>query len=150
MVVENCEAVLIDSATEVLETMYFTSVFGLAEPDGPSAEPSLSAQLAFRGDAAGTFGVDAPMNTARTLAANFLAGEEDEVSETQCAEVLCELANMICGATLLRLGANSRFDLSHPEIKQERWKQQCGTGIARAALQLDNGVLEIWIKTEKL
>jgi hypothetical protein len=149
MVVENCEAVLIESASEVLETMYFSSVFGLANAEGLPDEPWLSAQLAFRRHSAGTFGLDVPMNTARTLAANFLACDEDEVSDTQCAQVVCELANIICGATLLRLGSNSRFDLSHPEVQRNNYREECRDATTRVTLQLDNSILEIWLKPEK-
>jgi len=40
---------------------------------------------------------------ARTIAADFLAAAEAEPTAAQIDDVICEMANMICGAALSRL-----------------------------------------------
>jgi hypothetical protein len=38
------------------------------------------------------------------------------MADQQAAQILCELANMLCGATLSRLAPNGRFDLETPRM----------------------------------
>ena len=100
-------------AMEVLETMFFTSV--LDEPEPAAPQPSISASLVFRGAPSGTFQIDIPENAARGLAADFLGAEIEEVPLERAREVVCELANMLCGSILTHIGPDARFELSHPE-----------------------------------
>ena len=109
---------------EVLETMCFTTVLSSAEgyaPPGPRSEaPAVAAELSFEGNLKdnppGQFHVSLHRNVARMVAAGFLAREEAEVSEEQSEEVVCELANMICGFVLSHLESRSTFRISHPEL----------------------------------
>ncbi len=108
-------ASLLTAATDVLEAMYFTSVMGLSE-DGV-AGAGWRSQLAFQGELSGTFRLGMNGETARLLAANFFGEEESEVSETAVADMVGEMANMICGSVLSRMETESHFKLTHPEVE---------------------------------
>jgi CheY-specific phosphatase CheX len=103
--------------TEVLETMFFTSVVDTCPGRGvPAGAPAVSSRLTFRGDPSGVFEIGITQDAARSLAASFLGEEEQELSEGRAGDVVCELANMLCGSVLSRIGGDFTFDLSHPEI----------------------------------
>jgi CheY-specific phosphatase CheX len=102
---------------EVLETMFFTSVLDTCASRGvPAGMPSVSSRLTFRGDPSGVFEIGITHDAARSLAASFLGEEEQDLSEGRAGDVVCELANMLCGSVLSRIGSDFTFDLSHPEI----------------------------------
>jgi CheY-specific phosphatase CheX len=136
---------LIDSTSEVLETMYFTEVTGRSGSTDVSGE-CFTARIDYSGHAAGAFGICIPLGTARDLAANFLGTDESTVSIEQAREVTGELGNMICGAVLNRLVPNGRFELSHPEVTCGRWNSKAPASF----LQLDNGMLAAWFYSEQL
>ena len=70
-----------------------------------------------QGARSGEFRVAVAPAAARSVACNFLGAEdESEITETQVGDVICELANMICGSALSRLSGDLAFDLSHPEL----------------------------------
>lgn len=142
-----CEA-LTDSAAEVLESMFFTSPAGDAAPEAASGGPWISAALSFRGNPSGRFGVDVRLDTGRRIAASFLGQEEDALTETQAGEVVCELANMICGSVLSRLERESRFELSQPKIGLAGASRPDTPG-ARRVVELEEGPLAIWLELEE-
>lgn len=104
--------IFLESASEVLETMFFTAVLG----DHAEAELAgmVAVALGFHGDSSGKFGIAVPAQTGRQIAANFLG--LDEVSDAQVVEVVGELSNMLCGTVLSRFSNGSRFELQHPEM----------------------------------
>jgi len=108
---------LFDSAEEVLENMFFTGIAAGGPPCPGIVGPWISARLSFRGNPSGTFGVSVPLETGRKIAASFLGMDADAVTEPQTGEVICELANMLCGSVLSRVEKEVRFDLSHPELE---------------------------------
>jgi hypothetical protein len=144
MVAQECEAVLAEAASEVLETMYFTGVLRQAEEPEVYRDGWLSVRLAFSGPDNGSFGVRTPGEVARTLASNFLGVDEEDIRERQMGEVLCELANIVCGAALVRLAGDARFSLTHPEIHADGPAQEATTVV----LELDTGLLEVWFHPE--
>ncbi len=109
-------APLLETATrEVLETMFFTSVFGLS-PE-PVPEPRFNVRIVFSGSPPGVFRMSVSSTTARSIAANFLGAErEADVNEAQTGNVIRELANVICGHTLSRLESGATFELGSPEL----------------------------------
>ena len=115
MTTTDLDKALSDSAEEVLETMFFATVIGEASPAELIHPASAAARLVFHGKPSGIFTVAACPVAARSLAAAFLALDEDEVSQERAAEVVCELANMICGSVLSRLEPDELFELEHPE-----------------------------------
>lgn len=147
MPADELNQILSESAGEVLETMFFTSVLGETF-EKPGAAGWISATLSFRGSPSGRFGVRVPPDSARRIAAGFLGLEEEEVSAAQTGEVVCELCNMLCGSVLSRLEKDSLFELSHPEI------DLAGVGCpevhtACRLLELEDGVLGAWLALER-
>ncbi len=161
---------------EVLETMCFTSVLAsgegtvpasgdgaapapeggagpageLAVPaDADAAAPTCTAELRFRGDPSGQCRVRVPWNLARVMGAGFLGCEETEVSDSQTEEVVCELANMICGSVLSRLESEATFQITHPElVPPERGAGFEGAGINRW-FDLGDGILTVSLELQR-
>jgi CheY-specific phosphatase CheX len=139
---------LAESASEVLEIMYFTGVTGSEEP-APSPEGEwICARLDFQGGRSGSLGVRAPLPTARVLAESFLGAEPETVTELQCVEVLGEMTNMICGNVLSRLAKEELFALSHPQPEPPDWNGQWGNHTVASIFQLDDGALGVWLDWE--
>ena len=89
------------------------------------------------------------METGRRIAASFLGAEEAEVTEAQIGEVVSELANMLCGSVLSRVEKETRFELSHPEVGPTEIACQEGGQSARRLLELDEGVMALWLHLEQ-
>jgi CheY-specific phosphatase CheX len=131
--------VLRGAAEQVLETMFFAAV----SPEAPEAagEPRVAARLSFRGEPSGTFAVSLSEAAARAIAANFVGAEkEDDLEPARVAEVVAELANMICGSVLSRLESESEFDLGPPEPVSPLEDPHAGKTLVRT-LALERGVL---------
>src|SRR5690242_5541323 len=97
--------------TDVLETMFFTSVLEIcASPGVPARTPAVSSRLTFRGHPSGVFEIGIAQDAARRLAASFLGEEEQDLSEGRLGDVVCELANMLCGSVLSRIGSDFTFE----------------------------------------
>jgi hypothetical protein len=109
-------ALLGQTARDILETMFFVSPEDAAEPN-PCPADLLTAELRFEGALSGWFGIHVQETCARSLAGNF-AGIMDpgELRPETMVEVLCELANMVCGATLSRMDPDAIFKLSSPRL----------------------------------
>jgi CheY-specific phosphatase CheX len=108
---------LLSTATaDVLETMFFTPVIGEAGAVGATPAPALAARLSFSGAKQGTLAVRISAQAAETIAASFLGEEEGQPAPLKILDVICELANMICGSVLSRLDSEAHFELGHPEL----------------------------------
>jgi len=148
MVSSELGQVLSDSAAEVLESMFFTTLMEDSETGENPPGRRISARLSFHGNAPGCFGVRIPLETARKMTASFLGLEEDAVTESQIGEVVCELANMLCGSVLSRLEKETRFELSQPEIEPP--EALCpADATAYRALRLEEGSLALWLQLER-
>ena len=138
------DQMLFDSAAEVLETMFFTTVVGDAGNEACGA-PWISAALSFRGNPPGEFGVRVPVASARRIAASFLGLDEESLLEPQIGEVVCELANMLCGSVLSRLERETRFELSRPELAAH--ETGCPEGhTACRVVEIEDGALGMWLE----
>jgi CheY-specific phosphatase CheX len=134
-----------ESASEVLETMFFA---GVAEEAAEESDVALvSAELTFHGSPSGKFGVRVPLATGRTIASSFLG--VDEASDDQVSEVVCELTNMICGSVLSRIEAGARFELLHPEVDLQNmdWRQH--EGAVGFTFALEEGTVTLWMAEMK-
>jgi len=140
------DAWLESSVGEVLESMCFLSIMGNAPATESSTPEWLSCSLQFTGDPSGYFGVRAPWATARVIAANFLGEEEQELSEQQTVEVICEVANMACGAMLAHLNPKRTFALSSP-LRDLAFTERSPAedGICRT-FELDEGMVDAWLE----
>jgi CheY-specific phosphatase CheX len=109
-------ALLSAAASDVLETMFFTPVMGETEVSLTPPASAVAARLYFAGARPGTFALRVTEPAAASIAANFLGEEVSEPTPGQVRDVICELANMICGSALSRLDSEAHFDLGHPEL----------------------------------
>lgn len=123
------QAALAAAVEEVLETMCFISVHASGEGAAPTdaaenltafndegCAQALTSEVRFEGNSPGAFRVSLPLRLAQSAGSGFLALDEPEATAAQAGEVVCELANMICGSVLGRLEHSTIFRLSHPEL----------------------------------
>jgi CheY-specific phosphatase CheX len=73
-------------------------------------------ELTFEGEPSGALFLSLSAPAARQIAADFLGIDESAVSAAQTADVVCELANMICGSVLSRVESAARFRLASPRV----------------------------------
>ena len=138
------------ASTEILEKMFFIEVDGETESI-PSAvgENQVGACLTFQGDPPGWLRLRVTQPAARSMAADFLGVEANEISASKVQEVVCELANMICGSVLSRVESTSDFRLASPQIWEET---QTAAATVRAAchnIPLPGGTLQVEMAMEK-
>jgi CheY-specific phosphatase CheX len=104
------------AAADVLETMFFSPVMGEAASGMGEPAPFMAARLQFSGRRCGAFTVRVSESAAQVIAANFLAEETNVPTTEQVREVICELANMICGSVLSRMDRGAHFELGPPAL----------------------------------
>ena len=140
---DQLQQIFIESASEVLETMFFVGALGeSSEP--PVAADLVSAELIFNGAPSGRFGVQMPPLTAKLIASNFLGKEAEDITEAEPGQVTGELANMICGSVLSRVEASARFELLHPVILPPG-QGSPHPGAINSILELEEGVMVLWM-----
>jgi len=139
------EQVLRDSVNEVLEKMFF--IRSLGDSPSASAESELIAHLTFEGHPCGSFTLRAGRAAARSITADFLGAEEDELTDEQVGEVICELANMICGSALSRIESDFHFRLASPVLLSAPPKDR--GAVVSQAVELYNGALAATMNIEE-
>jgi CheY-specific phosphatase CheX len=102
------------AASEVMETMFFLELNPRSKGECDSAAPQRNALVPFTGGVIGGFRLGMSADTAQRLANDFLPGSELEDIPSSKGTVVGELANMICGNLLSRLGKQEIFHLSAP------------------------------------
>jgi CheY-specific phosphatase CheX len=137
MQTSNLDQLISASASEVLETMFFTGVMG--ETSDLPADP-ITTRLHFRGNPSGSFGLSLSHDSSRQIAAGFLAEEEQDISQSQVDEVICELTNMLCGSLLSRIESETSFELSHPELAPLPEHPEYSRNF-----EIENGTLGVWL-----
>jgi CheY-specific phosphatase CheX len=138
--------VLEDSVRETLDAMFFTACLGAPEP-GVAPLPEMAAQVVFEGSPSGRLTLRMAAGAARSLAANFLGEEEEAVSERQVGDVLCELANMVCGFVLSRVESAAEFRLGAPRVLEPGVADRRPGAIVHA-VETGAGVLEAVLEME--
>jgi CheY-specific phosphatase CheX len=105
----------VSKATEdVLSTMFFTFVDEV--PADAGDQPGIETRIAFRGHLAGSLALRCSTDAVAEMASNLLGLEADTPpSATEQEAVMMELANMICGAVLSKIGSEGLFELLPPE-----------------------------------
>jgi CheY-specific phosphatase CheX len=141
------QQIFLESAGEVLETMFFTGV--VEEDSKESGVAMVSAELAFLGTLSGRFGVRVPHSTGRQIASSFLGLDESELAEEQIGEVVCELTNMVCGSVLSRVEAGARFELKHPEVDPQNTDWRRHKDAVGSTFGLEEGTVTIWMTLEE-
>jgi len=102
-----------EAVDDVLEKMFFVQVLGEACGERP-LEELVVAHLEFEGRPSGSFTLRVTADAARSMAADFLGEEAAALPADRTAEVISELANMVCGAALSRVEKDTTFRLSPP------------------------------------
>jgi CheY-specific phosphatase CheX len=108
--------VLHESLVDVLEKMFFISILDESPDSTTLPEEDMAVRLSFEGKPSGSLTVQLNRFVARSIAADFVGAEPVELSDSQVGEVMCELANMICGSVLSRVESAVTFRLGAPEI----------------------------------
>jgi len=146
---EQLSEALRQSMEEVLEKMFF--VRALEEPPEPALSPArgLLARLSFEGDPSGRLTLHISEEAARSISADFLGKDEWEVTAEEIGEVICELANMICGSILSRVESGASFRLGPPRLEESSPDEPAaeeGCVIHRTAV--GQGTLTVALQTE--
>lgn len=142
------QQVLDECTQEVLEQMFFVRVLG--SPPGEMARegPCIAADVSFHGEPSGCLTLVVSAASARSIAADFLGEEECVLSHQQIGEVICELANIICGSVLSRVESQTTFRLESPQLRTFLSTiEQPNTVIH--SMSLENGMLRVafWTNT---
>ena len=105
MVNEICFSdVLLESGTEIFETMAFMSVERASEPNQKIEGDSLLASITFNGAIEGCLAICCGLPCAKAIAANMLGLEpEDEISPEDINDAIGEMGNMIVGGVKSRI-----------------------------------------------
>ena len=99
---------------QVLEAMFFVSP--CASPRIDPEDNPIVVSLCFEGSPGGSLRVQVAPRAALAMAVDFLAADESGLTRRQVEDVMCEMTNMICGATLSRLESEQAFCLDAPRI----------------------------------
>jgi CheY-specific phosphatase CheX len=143
--VEQLSEALASAAEQVLETMFFMTVISHSE-SAPDAPLPVCACLEFRGEPSGSFGINVSEYAARVIASNFLGDEPESLAPPQIAEVICELANMICGAVLTRVHGENLFELTSPEMQDPERALAAAARATSRTFDLGDGLLQVYLK----
>lgn len=114
---------MITSISEVLETMFFLPL-DISEVElGKGIIPTLPQKLIgctlrFSGLFGGELVFLIPLPLARTLTADFVGEDREEIDERTVEETTKELLNMITGKTLSLFDSNALFRLGIPEVME--------------------------------
>jgi len=145
----NFDQLLSGTVDSVLETMFFSAAWGPGEPETGGAV--LASRLAFHGRPCGTFAVCLSEPAARLLAAAFLGEDVEALTDSQIGQVVCELANMLCGSLVSKLESEESFDLAPPELVPFGSETTTGFGAppaARQSFEIEGGVLTVTLHLE--
>jgi hypothetical protein len=100
---------------EVLAAMFFAEALPQCESSPFHDLDSLSASAEFHGDREGWMWLSLSQGCLRRLASSFLGTDtEEDVTSEDLKQVLCELANMICGSFLSRTNREGNFMIRAP------------------------------------
>jgi CheY-specific phosphatase CheX len=104
------------AAVSVLETMFFAEA-ARCPPLSPERQRGmLGVAVRFDGGVRGELLIGVDRHAAAALASAFLGVDEGGVSDDEVAQVMCETANMICGAALSRIAAEDHMRLEPPAL----------------------------------
>ena len=147
MIEPTLENALAECTGEVLEQMFFARPLDDSAKSDSGGGTQLIAEVNFDGDPSGHLTLSASARAARSIAADFLAEDEPALSEHQVGEVLCELANIICGSVLTKVESRTHFRLDSPRLISER-ERPSPRGVAVQSLDLWNGNLTVTLDTD--
>jgi CheY-specific phosphatase CheX len=137
------------SVERVLETMFFTFPCGPLDTSALGDLDWVGAHLEFSGSAGGELAIMLGPAAARSLAADFLGVEADSIGPEKVAEVVCELANMVCGSMVSELESQDLIHLSSAVCFSGPAPARPGGTTAEYAAELADGPLFASVKIEE-
>jgi CheY-specific phosphatase CheX len=147
MTEQTYDRLISEAVDTVLETMFFTAPLGPAEM--VSEGPVLEGRVSFVGIPSGVLSVRLSEASARTLTAGFLGKDEGLQTCSESNQVVCELANMLCGMLVSKLETKGTFDLAAPELITVAGQSDSGNEYCFAAQQscaLEDGALTVTLR----
>jgi hypothetical protein len=150
MMTESIPDLLAACAEDVLGTMFFTPVIGRLETGEP---PHLTIRLCFLAGSgrdeqveasapAGHMDLEVSREGAQCIASSFLAAE-GPVPEFRVNDVLCELANVVCGNVLSNWASQSGFSLLSPEVIRHSRDEWPNVRCYEDSFELEQGWLKL-------
>jgi CheY-specific phosphatase CheX len=139
-----------DSVQEVLEKMFFVEALDEPAAETDSPEGSMAVKLMFEGSPSGALKLSVSAGVARQIAADFLGQDESGLSSAQVGEVVCELANMICGSVLSRVESCTTFRLAPPSLlvaEDLRLLEEAADRRVTHAVAIGSGMLTATVET---
>ncbi len=95
---------LIDSASEVFETMMFMALEKISPEEAEMAEDTLLSSITFTGALEGCLAICCASQDAKLIAANMLGMEpEDDISMEDICDAMGEVSNMVLGSIKKRI-----------------------------------------------
>ena len=126
----------------VLETMFFTAP--LPPADAQPGGGALLARVVFEGEPSGTLCLRISEASARSLAASFLGEDEESLGAIQIGQVVCELANMLCGWLLSQVEHDRHFKLGASELLlDESVNLSSSPATSEQTFAIENGILTV-------
>jgi CheY-specific phosphatase CheX len=138
---------LAKSVDEVLETMFFTVALGAIDGSVLEGQDVVGACVAFEGMPSGSLSVLVTSAAARTIAADFLGIDAPDVDAQQTNEVVCEMANMICGSVVSALESGRLFRLSSPRVLNSYDPDTRSKAESVCAIELADGAMIVAMTT---
>ena len=139
------ELVLAQCTEMVLEQMFFVRALNGSLPGGGS---ELVSEVAFEGKPSGRLSLRVTTAAARSIAADFLGEDERVLSEQQVGEVICELANIICGSVLSRVESETTFRLHSPGLVSAASEFPAANSVVHS-INIDHGKLTVDFRSER-
>src|SRR5271155_1991319 len=106
--------VVVRVAADVFATMFFEEAVH-TPCEHAWLRTAVGAHVRFEGSHCGEFRLSVSPSTARSITSGFLGLEPEEMTETQPAEAILELDNILCGALMSTLWPESSLSLGSPE-----------------------------------
>ena len=129
-------------SAEVLETMFFSEAVA-ADCEHSWLAEAVSVRVRFEGSHYGQMWLALGAGAVLPIASAFLGLEPEETGEEQHAQVVLELANILCGAVLSALWPESRLLLDAPTLTPF---EDGGQGVWHSCLALEDGRLAISLR----
>jgi len=138
---------LAESTAEVLEKMFFVRATEESVPASGDVDGDLNCEVSFSGNPSGRLVLRVGLGAAHSMAADFLGDDEGALSEVRVSQVVCELANMICGSVLSRIESGTTFRLESPRLLSA-WEAS-GPHTVTHSVVLGGGILTVEFSTER-
>jgi hypothetical protein len=128
---------------EVLETMFFTTA-EVASCEHGWLSGASCARIRFAGSHCGEMLLGVSVEAVDAIAASFLGLDPMELTDAQRGQVIQELSNILCGATLSHLWPESKLALSSPELAA--WQEWPASGALHRCFAIPEGLLAISVR----